>query len=225
MPETRFFRVVNLDEYQHYKDRAPPWIKLHASVLEKYKFARLQDASKAHLMQIWLLASRTGNRLPYDATFIGNHINATSKVDLDKLLALDFIALEQDASAPQAERVQDARPEGEGETKAESEGKRARATQWRDEDVVPTEWMTWAQDELGMTPAQCYQQRDRFVDHFLATGKVMKRWESAWRNWCRRAPDFVRSKPNGSGERKSAVDQMADVVRRYEANNKQEEAT
>ena len=91
--------------------------------------------------------------------------------------------------------------------------------------MVPTEWMTWAQDELGMTPAQCYQQRDRFVDHFLATGKVMKRWESAWRNWCRRAPDFVRSKPNGSGERKSAVDQMADVVRRYEANNKQEEAT
>ena len=54
------------EDYQHYKDRAPPWIKLHVKTLESYKFSRLQDASKAHLMLIWLLASRTGNNLPYD---------------------------------------------------------------------------------------------------------------------------------------------------------------
>ena len=79
---------------------------------------------------------------------------------------------------------------------------RARATRWRDEDTVPTEWMQWAQDELGMTPAQTYEQRDRFVDHFLANGKTMKRWESAWRNWCRRSlTDFApRPKSNGRPE-------------------------
>ena len=139
MPETRFFRVVNLDEYQHYKDRSPPWIKLHAKTLESYEFGRLQDASKAHLMLIWLLASRTGNRIPWDAAWVGRKIEAKGKVNLDELQAFGFIEVEQDASAPQAERVHDARPEGEGEgeTKAESEGKSARATRWRDEDTVP----------------------------------------------------------------------------------------
>ena len=91
----------------------------------------------------------------------------------------------------------------------------ARATRWRDEDVVPTEWMTWAQDELGMTPAQCYQQRDRFVDHYLATGKVMKQWERAWRGWCRRAPDFGPRAGNGAAPRKSAMGRTLDGIEKF----------
>ena len=55
-------------KYQHYKlMRNPPWIKLHASTLEDYDFGRLQDASKMHLCAIWLLASRTENKIPWDS--------------------------------------------------------------------------------------------------------------------------------------------------------------
>ena len=124
---TLYFRVPKLDEYQHYKDRSPPWIKLHRRVLLSYKFSRLQDASKAHLMQIWLLASDLDNKIPYDAEWIGGKINATSPVDLDTLQDLDFIELLQDDSDPLPERLQDAIPEREkresrGETKAKKEG-------------------------------------------------------------------------------------------------------
>ena len=117
-----YFRVANLDKFQHYKDRDPPWIKLHAAVLEKYEFGCLQDASKAHLMQIWLLASRTGNRMPYDPRWIGNRINATGKVDLDELQAAGFIHLFPDASNPLATRLHVAAPEGETEGETEGEG-------------------------------------------------------------------------------------------------------
>ena len=41
-----FFQVANLEEYQHYKDRSPPWIKLHAKTLESYDFSRSQDAKQ-----------------------------------------------------------------------------------------------------------------------------------------------------------------------------------
>lgn len=117
------FSVKNYERFQHYKDRSPPWIKLYNELLDDYEFARLQDASKLHLILIWLLASRSDNVLPYDAGWIGKRINATSKVDLDALRKAGFILVnqtlqqaEQVASTPLAPCKQDARPEREGET-------------------------------------------------------------------------------------------------------------
>ena len=40
-----FFRVTNWDQYQHYKDRDPTWIKLYARLLDDYEFATLPDNS------------------------------------------------------------------------------------------------------------------------------------------------------------------------------------
>ena len=120
---TRYFRVVNLEKYQHYKHRNPPWIKLHASTLEDYDFGRLQDASKMHLCSIWLLASRTGNKIPYDAEWIAKKIDATSNVDLTSLQDAGFIELIGDASNTLATRKQSAAPERETETEGERENR------------------------------------------------------------------------------------------------------
>ena len=61
---TRTFSVINFEKYQHYRNRTPPWIKLYNRLLDDYAFGRLPDASKAHLVAIWLLASRSDNRVP-----------------------------------------------------------------------------------------------------------------------------------------------------------------
>jgi hypothetical protein len=121
--------VKNWDEFQHYKDRNPPWIKLHNTLLEDYDFECLQDASKGHLLCIWMLASRTGNQIPNDAAWIGRKIGASSPVDIDELLSSGFLVLnqplqeeEQAASKPLADCEQDAIPEqsrAEGETEGE----------------------------------------------------------------------------------------------------------
>ena len=125
--DTQYFRVVNLDKYQHYTKRSPPWIKLHASTLEDYDFGRLQDASKMHLCAIWLLASRTDNKIPWDSEWIGKRINATSKVDLDALQDAGFIEFIGDASALLASRKQSAIPETEKRERRE-ERERGRNT-------------------------------------------------------------------------------------------------
>lgn len=49
--------VKNWTEFQHYKDRSPPWIKLHKGLLDNYDFQCLPVASKALAPMIWLLAS------------------------------------------------------------------------------------------------------------------------------------------------------------------------
>ena len=59
-----YLRVKNFDQFQHYKDRNPPWIKLYTTTADDYLFSSLPDATKAHLILIWLLASKTGNKLP-----------------------------------------------------------------------------------------------------------------------------------------------------------------
>lgn len=47
----------NWHTFQHYKDRNPPWIKLHKSLLDDFDYQCLPDASKAIAPMLWLLAS------------------------------------------------------------------------------------------------------------------------------------------------------------------------
>ncbi|MGA7810901.1 hypothetical protein, partial [Bradyrhizobium sp.] len=42
---------------QHYKDRSPPWIKLHRTLLDDFEFHCLPLASKALAPMLWLLAA------------------------------------------------------------------------------------------------------------------------------------------------------------------------
>lgn len=51
----------NWAELQHYKDRSPPWIKLHKKLLDNYEFQCLPTASKALAPMLWLLASEHEN--------------------------------------------------------------------------------------------------------------------------------------------------------------------
>jgi len=90
----KFFKIKNWDDFQHYTDRSPPWIKLYNHILDDYTFTCLQDASKLHLVLIWLLASRNSNHLPYDSNWIKSRISVNSKINLDELLKAGFIELE-----------------------------------------------------------------------------------------------------------------------------------
>jgi hypothetical protein len=113
------FSVKNFERFQHYKDRSPPWIKFYNDVLDDYEFGRLPDASKAHLVAIWLLASRYNNVIPHDAEWVARRINATSPVDLEGLARSGFIIAKQACSKTLADCKQDACPETETETEVE----------------------------------------------------------------------------------------------------------
>jgi hypothetical protein len=47
----------NWKKFQHYKDRNPPWIKLHKDILDDYDWWSLPVASRALAPCLWLLAS------------------------------------------------------------------------------------------------------------------------------------------------------------------------
>lgn len=120
-----YFKVKNWDNFQHYKDRNPPWIKLHNHLLDNYEFECLPDASKAHLLCIWMLASRTQNKMPMDSKWIKRKIGASEDVDLQILVKYGFIECEceiqsmaQDASTM---LVSEEERRGEAETEESRE--------------------------------------------------------------------------------------------------------
>lgn len=57
-------RVANWDTYQHYRDRKPPWLKLHRSLIDNVEYARLSDRTARYLPLIWIIASDDDGFLP-----------------------------------------------------------------------------------------------------------------------------------------------------------------
>ena len=95
----RYLIVKNWRDFQHYKKRSPPWIKLHRGITEDYDFAALKDKTKAHLMLIWLLASGSEGRIPDDPAFVAKRINASDSVDISAMIEAGFLIPEEGATA------------------------------------------------------------------------------------------------------------------------------
>jgi hypothetical protein len=136
--ELRMFRVRNWEKFQHYKDRNPPWIKLHTELLDNYEFSRLQDASKLLALCIWMLAARSDNQIPADPEWIQRRCNLKGKPDLDPLFSGNFIewiqplaGMEQDASKALADCKQDACSE-ERRDRGETEGVAVVFDHWKE---------------------------------------------------------------------------------------------
>jgi hypothetical protein len=124
----------NWASFQHYKDRAPPWIKLHKDLLDDRKFQCLPVASRALAPMLWLLASESK-----DGSFDGSveelafRLRCTEKeiqTGLSPLIDKGFFLKAQDASDTLADSGLPATPEGEreAETKTEAEGSAEQAS-------------------------------------------------------------------------------------------------
>lgn len=120
--EKPVIRIKNWHEFQHYRDRKPPWIKLHRSILDDYEFHCLSDASKALAPCLWLLASEYHEgEIPMEVPMIGFRFHMSrEKVEkcLQELKDKGFISY---ASIALAERKQSAIAEVETEVEREKE--------------------------------------------------------------------------------------------------------
>ena len=59
MSQMMLLTTNNWNDFQHYKHRSPPWIKLHKRLLDNMVYQRLPVASRALAPMLWLLASES----------------------------------------------------------------------------------------------------------------------------------------------------------------------
>jgi hypothetical protein len=125
----------NWKSFQHYKDRDPPWIKLHRGLLNNYEFFSLPVASRALAPLLWLIASENEDGkivTSLDALAFRLHMTRGDLADaLSPLVQSGFFetseSMAQDASKTQATCP----PETEAQVKTE---KKSRAASPSNED-------------------------------------------------------------------------------------------
>lgn len=108
-------------DFQHYKNRCPPWIKLQKSILDDFEYACLPIASKALAPLLWLLASESmDGSVRIDADWLAFRLRFSVSdihAGITPLIDKGFLVL---ASGTLAPCLHDACLEGEAE--AEGEG-------------------------------------------------------------------------------------------------------
>jgi hypothetical protein len=96
-PETaeplQYFGVKDWAKYQHYGERRPDWIKLHARLLDSFNFECLSDSAKLHVILIWLLASRCNNSIPLNPKYVQRRIGTDTEPDLRDLIARGYLEI------------------------------------------------------------------------------------------------------------------------------------
>jgi len=172
--------------FQHYKDRCPPWIKLHRDLLNDRVYMRLPIASKAIAPMLWLLASESK-----DGVFDGSldelvfRLHITDKeyqAGVKPLIDNDFFNV---VSGVLAERLHTAIPETETETETKKE-KKTLGKRLASDFSFPIEWEQFCKETRPeLHPTRTF---DQFKDYWIAQAGqkgVKLDWFATWRNWVR----------------------------------------
>lgn len=192
----KFLSIKNFEKYQHYKNRLPPWIKLHLEILDDADFLKLPDASKWHYIGLLLLASRHENSVRVDLDYIKNRLGLTTKLDLtprfikDHLLASDAskrLLLVQNSADSETEKSRD-REETETEVDTHDSASAVRA-----QPLSDLEWMDSLRTNPGYAGIDIDLQRGRCEAWCQTNGKTFSRRRLL--NWLNRT-DKPMSKPD-----------------------------
>ena len=90
----RYVAVRSLERYQHYKDRNPPWVKLHRKILGDEDFADLTVSARLVFVLSLLLASERENCIPADPSWLAVELNMPRNLvakSLAELLAHEYL--------------------------------------------------------------------------------------------------------------------------------------
>ena len=178
----------NWSVFQHYKDRCPPWIKLHRDLLNDRSFMRLPIASKALAPMLWLLASESKDGVfdgSLDELVFRLHISEKDyQQGIKPLIDNGFFVV---ASGLLAECYQDAIPETERETETETKkDKNKRGSRLALDFIFTKEWEDFCiQARPELSPVKTF---DQFKDYWIAQAGqkgVKLDWFATWRNWVR----------------------------------------
>lgn len=214
------YAIVKWAEFQHYKDRSPPWIKLHRSLLTSETWVSASTNGKVLAVACMMLAADTGNKIPASPRYIQRAAYLDFVPDFSELVALgflapiDFVEETQETLADASKLQADARPEERREEREEEKKEEhpspptvVRPPQKSRGEFLPQDWKPGTEGqrmaiaELGSREA-ALRELEKFRNYWFAKSGADGRkrdWEATWRNWIMRAADD--GKRNGNSQR------------------------
>jgi hypothetical protein len=189
-------RVKNWSKYQSYKDRRPPWIRFHRTILDDFTFQSMSAEARAFLPMLWLLACEhedpVSGLIPYSYEEIEFRLrmrNGTVTKLVQELQTADFITCIESVTKPLQNRNETVPPETETETETERKGRFAPPSISEVSEYIK-------EKGYSIDPQQ-------FVDFYAAKGWMvgsnkMKDWKASVRTWVNR--DRTTQKQNTTTE-------------------------
>ncbi len=116
------YRIRNWAKFQHYKDRNPPWIKLHVEILSSADWVMLDDASKLLAIVCMIIGAKDHGCITADSQYIKRVAYLNRTPDFKALVECGFLEPIADASNCEQEQA-NVRPEKEAEQSREREEK------------------------------------------------------------------------------------------------------
>lgn len=203
-------RIPKWSDFQQYRDRKPPWIKLHRQLLDNRQWALLSGEAAKMLVEIWLIASESDDGTiaigTEDLAWRRHRDPAALDAMLVELELHGFVELSvrdnSTAVRPHPsctdpyELVQKRTSETEVETEVEVEveteniGSKAKPKKTRLPDSwAPIESHLKKAAELGVDLAD---QAERFRLFHASKGNTFVDWDLAFHTWLRNAPTYSR---------------------------------
>ena len=210
--------IRNWAEFQHYKNRCPPWIKLHRGLLDNIEYHNLSPESAKFLPLIWLIMpiSKGGNSDKSNLQLLCLPCNRSKRTKVGK-------PAEQVATQNQQYSYDRHSLEGETERELELEleieaalpsaspqpltvvskrGSRIQSTWKASEEMI--QFCRTERPDLNPLAVEA-----EFLDYWSAQpGQrgVKLDWDATWRNWVRR--QRAGPKPNGQSKTMQALDNI-----------------
>jgi hypothetical protein len=106
-----FYTVRNWDQFQHYKDRNPPWIKLHFALLSSEDWVMWDDASRVLAIACMLIASRNEGKVDGSErglAYLQRVAYLNKKPNLKPLIECGFLECASGSLADASEMLADA---------------------------------------------------------------------------------------------------------------------
>lgn len=182
----------NWREFQHYKDRSPPWIRLQRKLLDDRDFHRLPVASRALAPMLWLLASESVDGAfdgsPAELAFRLRQSEREVVAALNPLIEAKFFTVVQEASDALAERLHGAVPETETETEALQTQRQCTAPD--DGELFERFWKAWPKHEGKKKAAEAFAKLkpdEALLQRMLAAIEAKRRTDS----WTKSGGQFI----------------------------------
>ena len=197
--------------FQHYKDRCPPWIKLHRDLLNDRTFMRLPLASKAIAPMLWLLASEQKDGVfdgSLDELVFRLHITPKEYEDgMRPLIDKGFFIV---SSGVLAERLQDAIPETETERETKAETKREKKVAVKPEGFSVDLWNDFLTLRNGQKKPLTETALKGLVREATKAGWTLEQAIShcCMKGWIGFDANWVKEKLSNVEQRQSAMSQL-----------------
>lgn len=238
------FKVKNWSSFQSYKDRRPPWVRLHKDLIDNFEFQKMSADARALLPMLWLMASEdkepTSGMLRFGYETVSFRLRLPEKTvtaAIREIINAGFVEQMDSENTPSItdsyETVTDSSRNYHPEAEAYSEETEAYRKERKREGGCltltspPDDWIAYCKDKRpDIDPLLTFETFSNYWKSKTGKDGVKLDWTERWKNWVinqRSLTNGNTKRNNGTGTKSFAAEGQR-LAAKYAASAEREKA-